>query len=113
MTESRQNLPCALGDAVSILASRWKGEILWFLQDEPRRFMELRRSIPAISPKVLTRKLRELEQDGLIRREHHAEIPPRVEYSMTELGRTAIPVLQTIEKWWAAHGAAIRSSIGA
>ncbi len=102
--------PCSVGDAVEALASSWKGEILWYLADGPKRFMELRRLIPAISPKVLTQALRSLERDGLVFREHHLEIPPRVEYSLTALGRSAGPVLQVIAEWWKKHGEAVRSS---
>jgi DNA-binding HxlR family transcriptional regulator len=102
--------PCNVGEAVEALGARWKGDILWHLKDGPKRFMELRRLIPSISPKVLTQALRSLEQDGLVNRVHHAEIPPRVEYSMTALGRSAGPVLQVIAEWWKRHGEAVRNS---
>jgi len=105
--KQRVDLPCSLGDAVDVFASRWKGQVLWYLQDGPRRFMELRRLIPTVSPKMLTQKLRELERDGLVHREHHREIPPRVEYTMTELGRSVLPVLEAIETWWKQHGASV------
>ena len=65
--------------------------------------------LPSISPKVLTQALRSLERDGLVNREHHPEIPPRVEYSMTSLGRSTAPVLQTIADWWKKHGEAVRN----
>lgn len=100
--------PCNVGDAVEAIGSGWKGDILWHLREEPRRFMELRRLIPEISPKVLTQALRALEQYGLVRREHYAEIPPRVEYSMTPLGRSAGVVLQVIAEWWKRNGDAVR-----
>ncbi|MBK7644389.1 MAG: helix-turn-helix transcriptional regulator [Planctomycetes bacterium] len=100
--------PCNVGDAVEAIGAGWKGDILWHLREGPQRFMELRRSIPAISPKVLTQALRALEQDGLVRREQFAEIPPRVEYSMTTLGRSAAGVLQAIAEWWKRNGAAIQ-----
>jgi len=102
--------PCSVGDAVEALGARWKGEILWYLAPGPRRFMELRRLIPAVSPKVLTQALRALEQDGLVDRVQHPQIPPRVEYSLTALGRSAGPVLQVIAEWWKKHGEAVRSS---
>jgi DNA-binding HxlR family transcriptional regulator len=102
--------PCSVGDAVEALGASWKGEVLWYLGDGPKRFMELRRSIPAISPKVLTQALRSLERDGLVSRLQHAEIPPRVEYSLTALGRSAGPVLAVIAEWWKKNGAAVRSS---
>jgi len=104
--------PCSVGDAVEALGARWKGEILWYLGDGPKRFMELRRRIPAVSPKVLTQALRSLEQDGLVQRVQHAEIPPRVEYSLTALGRSAGPVLQVIADWWKKHGEAVRNAAG-
>jgi DNA-binding HxlR family transcriptional regulator len=100
--------PCRVGEAIGIVGGRWKGEILWFVKDGPRRFMELRRLLPAISPKVLTQELRDLERDGLVHREHHAEIPPRVEYSMTPLGRSALPMLATIAEWWRQSEPAVR-----
>jgi DNA-binding HxlR family transcriptional regulator len=102
--------PCNVGDAVEALGASWKGDILWHLTDGPKRFMALRRLIPSISPKVLTQALRSLERDGLVNRAHHAEIPPRVEYSLTALGRSAGPVLQVIADWWKKHGEAVRGS---
>ena len=101
---------CDLGLAMDVIGGLWKGEILWFLQGETRRFTELRRLIPRVSGKVLTQKLRALEHDGLIEREHHREIPPRVEYSMAPLGRTVIPVLEVIALWWKEHGAQVLAS---
>jgi len=102
--------PCNVSAAVEALAARWKGDILWHLSDGPKRFMELRRRIPAVTPKVLTQALRALERDGLVDREQHAEIPPRVEYSLTALGRSAGPVLQLIAEWWKKHGDAVQGS---
>jgi DNA-binding HxlR family transcriptional regulator len=96
--------PCPIGDPLQTIAGLWKGEILWFLQDgAPRRFMELRRLLSSVSPKVLTQKLRELERNGLITRVQFAEIPPKVEYTMTDLGRSAIPILAAIAEWWTDH----------
>jgi len=66
--------------------------------------------IPAISPKVLTQTVRSLERDGLVSRVQHPEIPPRVEYALTALGRSAGPVLQAIADWWRKHGEAVRSA---
>jgi DNA-binding HxlR family transcriptional regulator len=105
--------PCSIGDAVDALGGGWKGEVIWYLSGGPKRFMELRRLIPAISPKVLTQALRSLERDGLVSRVQHPEIPPRVEYSLTALGRSAGPVLQAIADWWKKNGEAVRSSAAA
>jgi DNA-binding HxlR family transcriptional regulator len=99
--------PCNVGDALEAIGAGWKGDIIWHLREGPLRFMELRRRIPAISPKVLTQALRALEADGLVLREYHAEIPPRVEYSMSALGRSAASVLQVVAEWWRKHGEAV------
>ena len=105
---------CDLGLAVEVMAARWKGDILWFLRAGPKRFTELRALIPAVSPKVLTQKLRELESHGLVARTQHAEIPPRVEYAMTPIGDSVIPILDALAGWWRKHGQAVlRSQAGA
>jgi DNA-binding HxlR family transcriptional regulator len=74
--------------------------------------MELRRLISSVSPKVLTQKLRELERHGLITRVQFAEIPPKVEYTMTDLGRSAIPILAAIADWWTDHADEVRAHEG-
>ncbi|MBL8858315.1 MAG: helix-turn-helix transcriptional regulator [Planctomycetes bacterium] len=104
------NAPCLVGEAVEVVGGRWKGDILWYLQAEPKRFMELRRLLPHITPKVLTQELRELERDGLVHREQYAEIPPRVEYSMTAVGRSALPLLEQLSEWWKKNRASVRRS---
>ena len=103
--------PCDVGDALEALGAGWKGEVIWYLSSGSKRFMELRRLIPAVSPKVLTQSLRALERDGLVHREQHLEIPPRVEYSLTALGRSAGPVLQMIAEWWRKHAEGVRSRV--
>ena len=74
-----------------------------YLADEPCRFNELRRRIPTISQRMLTLQLRELEKDGLVIREHFPEIPPRVEYSVSPLGRTLKPIYLAIKDWDEIH----------
>ena len=91
--------PCPISPVVDIVFSRWTTPILWTLnQDGPLRFVELERTI-AITPKVLTQRLRQLERDGLITRAYHAEVPPRVEYQITELGRSLAPVFAALATW--------------
>lgn len=89
----------ALGAVVAIVSGKWKGHILWAVRTGPQRFGELKRSVPGASEKVLIQQLRELETDGIIRRTAFQEIPPRVEYSLTELGASLNEVLLPLGEW--------------
>lgn len=92
--------PCVISPVVDIVFSRWSTPILWTLNEIGRqRFVELQRRIGTITPKVLTQRLRQLERDGLISRTYHAEVPPRVEYEITELGRSLGPVFHALAAW--------------
>ncbi|MFD8936689.1 winged helix-turn-helix transcriptional regulator [Streptomyces sp. NPDC059578] len=92
--------PCAISPVVDILFSRWTTPILWALHQLGRqRFVELQRTVTGITPKVLTQRLRQLERDGLVTRTYHAEVPPRVEYEITDLGRGLAPVFATLTTW--------------
>jgi len=82
-----------------LLSGRWKARILWKLYNRTRRFGELRRELAGITEKMLTQQLRELERDELVTRTMYPEMPPRVEYSLSEFGRTLGPVLQTLAGW--------------
>lgn len=92
--------PCAIGQALAVFDGRWKGAIIWWLGQGPKRFSELRRLIPGVSPRALTMQLRSLERDGMISRRHYMEIPPRVEYARTPLCESLVPVLESIGSWW-------------
>ncbi|MFI0418683.1 winged helix-turn-helix transcriptional regulator [Spongiactinospora sp. 9N601] len=99
---------CPISPVVDLVFSRWSTPILWVLKEHGRqRFVEIQRWLPAITPKVLTQRLRQLERDGLITREYHAEIPPRVEYEISDLGRTLSPVFATLTAWSDAHLASV------
>jgi DNA-binding HxlR family transcriptional regulator len=74
------------------------------------RFTELQSHVPGITPKVLTERLRQLERDGFIARTYHREIPPRVEYEMTALGQTLVPVFRTLTKWSDMHLRDVRAA---
>jgi DNA-binding HxlR family transcriptional regulator len=89
--------------ALRMLTGKWKGEILWLLAQRTHRFGELRRAIPGITQHMLTTQLRELEADGLVKRTIYAEVPPRVEYEVTEAARSLRPVFDELFRWWQAH----------
>jgi len=90
---------CPVEETIKVFGGKWKASILHYLDGGPCRFNELRRRIPAITQRMLTQQLRELEKDGILIREHYPEIPPRVEYSISPLGRTLKPIYIAIRKW--------------
>ena len=91
----------ALCRTLSVIAGKYKSEVIYFLSvyKPVLRFNELRRCIPNASVKVLTSALKELEEDGLLIRTEYPQIPPKVEYSLSELGKSAIPVIDALVKW--------------
>jgi DNA-binding HxlR family transcriptional regulator len=103
---NRMQIRCPLTFTLCKLDGKWKPLILWALKESPVRFGELRRAIDDVSLKMLTKHLKELEADGMIARAVFPEIPPRVEYSLTDLGRSFIPVLEAMLKWGMEHHAA-------
>ncbi|HSV65539.1 MAG TPA: helix-turn-helix domain-containing protein [Mycobacteriales bacterium] len=95
---------CPIVPVVEIVFSRWTTPILWTLNEYGRqRFVELERRIGTITAKVLTQRLRQLERDGLVLRTYHPEVPPRVEYEISDLGRSLSPLFATLATWSAAH----------
>lgn len=90
---------CSLEAAISLIGGKWKGVILYQLLDGTARFNEIGRRIPAVTQRTLTNQLRELEADGLITRKVYAQIPPKVEYSLSELGRSLSPILLALKDW--------------
>ncbi|WP_294229473.1 helix-turn-helix domain-containing protein [uncultured Chryseobacterium sp.] len=90
---------CPLGKAMSALGSKWKPIIVLVIKDRKLRFGELAVRINVISRKVLTDQLREMQNDGLVIREEFRELPPRVEYSLTEKGLALLPILYLLEEW--------------
>jgi DNA-binding HxlR family transcriptional regulator len=96
---------CPIEELFVLIGGRWKPVILWLLTESgtPLRFKALREKMPRISQKVLTQQLRELERDGLIRREMFAEMPVRVEYSPTAFGKKLRNVLRVLDSWSREH----------
>lgn len=96
-------IDCPMEYTLDLIGGKWKGAILYRLLEGTRRYGELRRLLCRITQRSLTQQLRELEGDGLVRREIFAEVPPRVEYSLTEKGQTLTPVLNALLGWGVAQ----------
>lgn len=95
---------CRVEDALGILVGKWKPVILlYLLQEGTKRFSELKRNMPGITQKMLTKQLRELEEEDIIQRVIYPQVPPKVEYSMTEYGRSLEPILEAMHDWGANH----------
>lgn len=96
---AKRETKCPVTGMLQLIGGKWKPVILYCLRSEKRRFGEISARIPDLSRKVLTQQLKELEVDRLITRKQFNEIPPRVEYELTELGTSLTPVLNEMEKW--------------
>jgi DNA-binding HxlR family transcriptional regulator len=90
---------CAVEATLQFIDGKWKGVVLWHLLSGTLRFNQLRRLVPGVTQRMLTNQLREMESDGLIARLVYAEVPPKVEYSLTAHGRTLEPVLLALKGW--------------
>ena len=99
----KKTVSCPVESTLRVIEGRWKVMVLYYLLEQTRRFNELHRLLGGIAPRTLARQLRELERDGIIRRKVYAEIPPRVEYSLTALGKSLEGVLQAMGKWGDAY----------
>ena len=98
--QSLQELPaCPVETTLALIGDKWKVLILRDLLPGTKRFGELKRSIGSVSQKVLTAQLRDMESKGLVHREVYPEVPPRVEYSLTHLGRSLAPILDAMRNW--------------
>lgn len=95
--------PCPVETTLTLIGDKWKVLILRDLMGGTLRFGELKRSIGTVSQKVLTSQLRDLEHDGLVHREVYAEVPPRVEYSLTDTGKSLKPVIDSMRVWGEAY----------
>ena len=101
---TKAELPeCPVATTVQLVGSKWKLLILRNLLQRPWRFNELKKSLEGISQKVLTDSLRSMESDGIITRTVYPEVPPRVEYALSELGESMRPIIATMEQWGIAY----------
>lgn len=112
MREQRPH-SCGLGPALKVISGKWKGAILWELHFHPIRFGELSRRVAGISEKVLFEQLRQMERDGIVRRQAFDEVPPRVEYSVTEVGHSLNEIVHALAEWGTKHAVKARSATGA
>ena len=101
---TKEELPdCPVATTVALIGSKWKLLIIRNLLQRPWRFNELKRDLTGISQKVLTDSLRSMEEDGLITRTVYPEVPPRVEYALSDLGQTLKPILDSMVEWGNAY----------
>ena len=94
---------CPLTAALAAIGGKWKLIIVYFLAESPKHFAALRKAMPGISQKVLTQQLRELISDGIVNREAKGAVPAPVEYSLTEYGRSVLPLIEDVRVWGRAH----------
>jgi len=106
----RASTGCIVEAALGLIDGKWKGVILYHLLDGTLRFNEIRRRAPACTQRMLTNQLREMEADGLINRKVYAEVPPKVEYSLTDKGRALEPVIYALRSWAENHLLDVSSS---
>lgn len=90
---------CAMDVTMNFIGGKWKTVVIWYLRNKTMRFGELRKQIPDITEKMLSLQLKSLEEDGIVKREVFAEVPLRVEYSLTPFGKTLLPIVESIAKW--------------
>lgn len=90
---------CPVEATLDVIGGKWKGIILFHLTQGTKRFGELKQLVPDATQRILTKQLRELEKDGIINRKVYAEVPPKVEYSLTKFGETLIPIILKMRDW--------------
>ena len=90
---------CPITATLNVIGGKWKSVILWYLQDSPLRFGDLHKLLPKCSLKIYNENLKELEQDGIIKRVAFPQVPPKVEYSLTQYGKSLLPVIKLLREW--------------
>ena len=98
-----KDFKCPVETAIDVLTGKWKILIIWYLKDEKKRFSELEKLLPNATQKMLIQKLRELENDGIVHREVYPVVPPKVEYSLTEYGKSLKPIIKQLYLWGDSH----------
>ena len=108
--EAPDGYSCPVEATIDIIGGKWKSVILYHLIDDKKRFNELRRLIPGVTQRMLTLQLRELERDGIVCRTIYKQVPPKVEYSLTEFGKTLIPIISQMMNWGASYAGKIKEA---
>jgi len=103
---------CPTEITLEVISGRWKAMVIYWLLKSPRRFNQLQRNLGKITHRTLARQLREMEAHGLVEREDFGEIPPRVEYCLTPLGRSLEPILLAMQDWAVEHGHLVKGKLG-
>jgi DNA-binding HxlR family transcriptional regulator len=99
---------CPTEITLEVISGRWKVMVIYWLLQGERRFNQLQRDLTGITHRTLAKQLREMEADGLVERQDHGEVPPRVDYRLTPLGRSLEPVLMAMQDWAQMHGGQLR-----
>ena len=99
ITIKNMDYHCSMELTLDLIGGKWKSLILWHLKESTLRFSELKRTLPKITQKMLTQQLRELERSGLVNRFVYTQIPPKVEYSLTPIGISLLPILESLCQW--------------
>lgn len=94
-----QEFHCAMDVTMNYIGGKWKTVVLWYLRKDKKRFSELKKLIPNITEKMLSLQLKDLERDGIVGRKLYPQVPPRVEYFLTDFGKSLIPMLEEIARW--------------
>lgn len=97
--EKAKTFQCPMELTMNIIGGKYKAVILWHLIDNTLRYSEIQKFVPKATPKMLSQQLKELEADGIINRKMYPVVPPKTEYSLTELGKSLIPIIQALENW--------------
>jgi DNA-binding HxlR family transcriptional regulator len=90
---------CPISTAIAIIGGKWKIPVLYNLREKTLRFSEIKKALPQVTQKMLTQQLRELERDGMITRKVYAQVPPKVEYTITPIAKKLEPILDSLCKW--------------
>jgi DNA-binding HxlR family transcriptional regulator len=107
-TKSAKKPGCPTEITLEVISGRWKVMVIYYLLQGERRFNQLQRDLGGITHRTLAKQLKEMEADGLVERRDHGEIPPRVDYRLTPLGRSLQPVLLAMQDWAQQHGGRLR-----
>jgi DNA-binding HxlR family transcriptional regulator len=109
--EVKQKTPACWAElTLNVVGGRWKVPILFHLAEGPKRFSELKRCIEGVTQKMLTQQLREMEEDRVVNRKVFAEVPPRVEYSLTAMGKSLEPVVEAMCRWGKTRGCRLKKA---